>query len=87
VSFLIESIGIALFGGALGLGLGSLVHGTTATSIVSSGQGGGKSVVLTLMVDGNIVAAAMLFSLVMGALGGLLPSLSAMRQRPLESLR
>jgi putative ABC transport system permease protein len=87
VSFLIESIGIALLGGAIGLGLGSLVHGTTATSIVSSGQGGGKSVVLMLTVDGNIVVIALLFALIMGSLGGLLPSLSAMRQRPLESLR
>jgi ABC-type lipoprotein release transport system permease subunit len=87
VSFFLESIGIALVGGLIGLGLGSLVHGTTATSIVSSGQGGGKSVILQLTVDGNTVLFAVLFSLIMGALGGLVPSLSAMRVRPLESLR
>jgi ABC-type antimicrobial peptide transport system permease subunit len=87
VSFFLESLVIALLGGLIGLGLGSLVHGTSATSIVSRGQGGGKSIVLQLTVDANTIAVAVLFSLVMGALGGLLPSLSAMRQRPLESLR
>ncbi len=87
VSFFLESLAIALLGGLVGLALGSLVHGTTATSIVSSGQGGGKSIVLQLTVDANTVAVGLLFSLIMGALGGLVPSLSAMRLRPLESLR
>jgi ABC-type lipoprotein release transport system permease subunit len=87
VSFFLESIGIALVGGLLGLALGSLVDGTTATSIVSRGQGGGKSVILQLTVDANAVLLAVLFSLIMGALGGLFPALSAMRQRPLEALR
>jgi ABC-type lipoprotein release transport system permease subunit len=87
VSFFLESLGVALLGGLLGLGLGSLVHGTTATSIVSSGQGGGKSIVLTLTVDANTVAIVLIFSLVLGAVGGLVPSLSAMRQRPLEAVR
>jgi putative ABC transport system permease protein len=87
VSFFLEAIGIALVGGLIGLALGSLVHGTTATSIVSSGQGGGKSIILTLTVDANTVLVAVLFSLIMGTVGGLFPSLSAMRLRPLESLR
>ncbi len=87
VSFFLESIGIALAGGLLGLALGALCDGATATSIVSRGQGGGKSVVLQLTVDANVVLWAVLFSLIMGALGGLFPALSAMRQRPLESLR
>ena len=87
VSFFLEAVAIALLGGLLGLGLGSLVHGATATSIVSSGQGGGKSIVLTMTVDANTVMVALLFSLAMGTLGGLFPSLAAMRLRPLESLR
>ena len=46
-----------------------------------------KSVILQLTVDANAVLWAVLFSLVMGAIGGLFPALSAMRQRPLEALR
>jgi putative ABC transport system permease protein len=87
VSFFLEAIGIALVGGLVGLALGSLAHGMTATSIASSGQGGGKSIILTLTVDANTVLVAVLFSLIMGTVGGLFPSLSAMRLRPLESLR
>ena len=42
--------------------------------------------VLKLVVDANILLGV-LFSLVMGCVGGLLPALSAMRLKPLESLR
>jgi putative ABC transport system permease protein len=87
VSFFLEAMVLALVGGLLGCALGYLANGWTASSIVSSGQGGGKSVVLKLVVDANILAAGMLFTLCMGAIGGLLPSLTAMRLRPLESLR
>jgi putative ABC transport system permease protein len=87
VSFLLESLVLALVGGLVGCALGYLANGWTASSIVGSGQGGGKSVVLKLVVDANILAAGLLLTLVMGGLGGLLPALSAMRQKPLESLR
>jgi hypothetical protein len=87
VSFLLESLVIALVGGLLGCALGCLANGWTASSIVGSGQGGGKSVVLKLVVDGNILATGVLLTLLMGALGGLLPALSAMRLKPLDSLR
>jgi ABC-type antimicrobial peptide transport system permease subunit len=88
VSFLLESVVLALLGGLLGCALGFLIEGQTASSIVSSGQGGGgKSVVLRLIVDGNILAMALLFTLAMGLVGGFFPSLSAMRLRPLESLK
>ncbi|HZT79529.1 MAG TPA: ABC transporter permease, partial [Gemmataceae bacterium] len=89
VSFFLETLLIALIGGLLGLAVGYVfADGRTATSVVSSGQGGaGKSVVLRMLVDGNILAAGLLFTLVMGALGGLLPSLSAMRLKPLDALR
>ncbi len=86
VSFLLESLAIALVGGLLGCALGSLSHGWTATSIVA-GQGGGKSVVLQLTVDANVIATGILLTLVMGLLGGLLPALAAMRLRPLEALK
>ncbi|MCE9524728.1 MAG: ABC transporter permease, partial [Planctomycetales bacterium] len=79
---------IGLIGGLLGLGLGMLCDGVTATSIVSSGPGGGKSVVLRLTVDGQILAVGLLLTVAMGVIGGLFPALlSAVRLKPLEALR
>jgi ABC-type lipoprotein release transport system permease subunit len=88
VSFFLEALLIALIGGLLGCFLGWLCDGWSATSIVTGGQGQfGKTIVLRLTVDASILATGIVFTLFMGALGGLLPSLSAMRLRPLESLR
>jgi ABC-type lipoprotein release transport system permease subunit len=87
VSFFLEALFLALVGGLLGCAIGSLSNGLTATSIVGSGGGGGKSVVLKLIVDMKILAAGMIISLAMGTIGGLIPALFAMRVRPLESLR
>jgi ABC-type lipoprotein release transport system permease subunit len=88
VSFLLESLAIALLGGALGCLLGYLVaDGRKASSIVSSGPGGGRFVALTMNVDWNIALVGMLFALVMGRLGGLVPALSAMRLKILDTLR
>jgi ABC-type antimicrobial peptide transport system permease subunit len=87
VSFFLEALLIALVGGVLGCALGSVCDGWTASSIVGSGQGGGKSVVLKLVVDGNIILGGVLFSLIMGAIGGFLPSIWAMRLKALDSLR
>ncbi len=88
VSFLLESLVLALIGGILGCAAGSLCHGWTATSIIGSGQGGfGKTVVLRLAVDANTLAAGLLLTVLMGVIGGLIPALSAMRLKPLESLR
>jgi ABC-type antimicrobial peptide transport system permease subunit len=88
VSFLLESMLIAILGGLLGCGLGYLTDGLSASSTLASAPGGGgRSVMLRLVVDGNTLAAGMLFTLAMGTLGGLIPSLAAMRLKPLESLR
>jgi ABC-type lipoprotein release transport system permease subunit len=87
VSFLLESLVIALIGGLLGCAIGYLADGWTARSVVSSGPGGGKSVVLQMVVSPEILMTGLLLSLGMGALGGFLPALSAMRLRALESLR
>ena len=82
VSFLLESLVIALIGGVIGCALGSLANGWTATTLLNR-----KGVVLTLAVDADTLAIGLLFTLSMGALGGLVPSLSAMRVKPLEALR
>ena len=87
ISFMIESLAIALAGGLLGCLLGYLANGFEAASTLSGGQGGGKSVTLTMQVDFQIIATGLLFTLVMGRLGGLVPALSAMRMEILDSLR
>ena len=87
VSFLLESLLIALVGGGLGCLLGSLVDGWSATSVVANGPGGGKFVVLKLVVDAPIIASGLLLTLAMGILGGLFPAIWAVRLKPLEVLR
>ena len=87
ISFFLESLFIAIIGGALGCAVGYLADGVQATSVVSSGQGSGKTITLQLLVTSQILMTGMLLALGMGALGGLIPSLTAMRLRPLESMR
>ncbi len=87
ISFMIESLAIALVGGLAGCLLGYLANGFEAASTLSGGQGGGKTVTLTMQVDFQIIATGLLFTLVMGRLGGLVPALSAMRMEILDSLR
>ena len=87
ISFMLESLAIAFVGGLIGCLLGYLANGFEARSTLSSGPGGGKSVSLKMIVDYQTMAAGMLFTLVMGRLGGLVPALSAMRMEILDSLR
>jgi ABC-type antimicrobial peptide transport system permease subunit len=89
VSFLLESLTIAFLGGALGCLVAFLAaDGRTTTSNLQGGGGmGGKSFALTIDVDAQVVAMGLLFTLVMGRLGGLVPALSAMRIKVLDSLR
>jgi hypothetical protein len=87
LSFLVESLLIAALGGLVGCALGYLANGVTTNSVVETSGGGMKRVAFRMVVDDNTLAAAVLFILVMGFLGGLLPALSAMRLKPLESLR
>jgi ABC-type lipoprotein release transport system permease subunit len=87
VSFLLESVVIALVGGLLGCACGSLCDGFTANSIVGSGAGGGKFVVLRLVVDANTIALGILLAVAMGFLGGFVPAVSAVRLKALDALR
>jgi ABC-type antimicrobial peptide transport system permease subunit len=90
VSFLLESLAVAAVGGAVGCVLTYLLaDGRSSMSNLSSGGGGpgGKTVALTIDVNAEVIALGMLFALAMGRLGGLVPALSAMRLKILESLR
>ena len=78
---------IALIGAVLGCAIGWVVNGVTVTSVVGSGQGGGKTVVLKMLVDSGIMAKGVLLGLAMGFAGGLLPAAGAMRLKPLEAVR
>jgi hypothetical protein len=87
VSFLVESLLIAALGGLFGCALGYLANGVTTNSVVDTNGGGIKRVAFRMVVDNTTLAAAVLFTLAMGLLGGLLPAWSAMRLKPLEALR
>jgi len=87
VSFFLESLLLALIGGAIGCALGFLANGASATSQLNAGMGGGKIVMLKLVVSWRVVGEALGFSLLMGCVGGLLPALSAIRLKALDSLR
>ncbi|MFO0880461.1 MAG: FtsX-like permease family protein [Gemmataceae bacterium] len=87
VAFFLEAVMLAFVGGIIGCALGSLVNGWSASSIIASGPGGGKSVVLKMIVDGPTLAWGMFFALAMGCIGGLVPALSAMRLKPLDAVR
>jgi putative ABC transport system permease protein len=86
-SFLVESLCLALLGGALGCFIGTFANGITVKSIVGGGVGGGKMVTLDMVVSGDIIAVGLTVALVIGAIGGLLPAISAMLVKPLYSLR
>ncbi|GIW93335.1 MAG: membrane protein [Pirellulaceae bacterium] len=86
VAFLTESLMIAVAGGVVGIALGCLSHGWTANSVVG-GQGGGKFVVLRLMIDADTIALGLLLTVATGILGGLMPALRAMRMSALDALR
>ena len=77
LSFQLESLLIAILGGVLGCAIAYVCfEGRTATSIMSAGQGGGKSVVLRLTFDFWVLFSGMVFSILMGAVGGFFPSWS-----------
>jgi ABC-type antimicrobial peptide transport system permease subunit len=89
VSFMIESLAIALAGGLAGCLIAWLfVDGRSSTSTLSGGGGGGgKNFAITISVSLEVMALGLLFAMMMGRLGGLVPALSAMRAKILDTLR
>lgn len=83
-SFLLESVMVAVLGGVLGCILALPVHGiATGTFNWSTFAEVGFEFRITL----GLLGAGMLFALIMGVLGGLLPARMASRQPVLDSLR
>ncbi|MFO0944406.1 MAG: ABC transporter permease [Planctomycetota bacterium] len=82
LSFLLESLLIAMIGGMLGAGIGYLTNGLTQSAGI-----GARQVEFAFTVDGEMLLGAAIFSFIMGVLGGIIPALSAMRIKPLEALR
>ncbi len=84
VSILIESLMLAFAGGLLGcllsLPLNGLATGTFNWATFAE-------VAFEFQITGNLLLAGMVFALVMGALGGMLPARWAARQPLLEALR
>jgi ABC-type antimicrobial peptide transport system permease subunit len=84
VSFLLESVLLAFVGGLLGcalsLPLNGLATGTFNWSTFAE-------VAFEFQITGSLLLAGMIFALVMGALGGLLPARWAARQPLLDALR
>ena len=84
VSFMIESILLALLGGALGcafsLPLNGLATGTLSWNSFTE-------VAFEFRITGELLAKGMTFALVMGVLGGLLPARLAARKPVLDALR
>jgi putative ABC transport system permease protein len=83
-SFLIEALILAFIGGAIGcilsLPLNGLATGTFNWASFAE-------VAFEFQITKELILAGMIFSLVMGALGGLLPARLAARQPLLEALR
>jgi ABC-type antimicrobial peptide transport system permease subunit len=82
VSFFLEAILLSIIGGVIGCVIGYFCNGISATSQMAN-----KSVMLKLVVDYRILGCGLAFSVLMGCLGGLLPALSAIRLKMLDSLR
>lgn len=82
LSFLTESLLIALIGGCLGAALGYATNGITQNTDI-----GARQVQFAFHVDGRTLLLACAFAVIMGVVGGLFPALSAMRIKPIEALR
>lgn len=89
VSFLVESLLLAIIGGAIGIGTAYLLtNGLEQVGVLNSGGGGGgKTVVFKLTITPWVIGVGASFTLLMGLIGGLIPAFTAMRMKVLDTLR
>jgi putative ABC transport system permease protein len=84
MAFLVESIALALIGGVLGCALALPVHGlSTGTTNFSSFS----EVAFKFKITPALLVGGLIFSAVMGAVGGLLPAIRAARIPVARALR
>ncbi len=81
-SFLLEALLIALIGGLLGTAIGYSVNGLSINASLSA-----KAVALAFTIDAQTMLIGMVFTILLGVIGGILPAMSAMQIDPLQSLR
>jgi len=84
LAFLIESLLLSLGGGAVGLALASLLQFLTISTL---NFGSFSELAFSFALSPQIVAQALGFSLLMGLLGGFLPSVRAARLNIIQALR
>ncbi len=82
VIFLLESGILGLIGGVLGVTLGSLIALGIGAAAVQAGFG-----LLVIEIEWPVVMGAILFSIIVGAMSGLLPSRQASQLKPIDALR
>ena len=83
-SFLLESVLLSLVGGVLGCLLSLPLNGVATGTI---GWSTFAEVAFEFRITGELLARGMVFALVMGILGGLLPARLAARKPVLDALR
>ena len=84
LAFLIESIILSVGGGAVGVGLASLLQFFTISTL---NFGSFSELAFSFALSPQIIAQSLGFSLLMGLLGGFLPSVRAARLNIIQALR
>ncbi|HWU87596.1 MAG TPA: FtsX-like permease family protein [Kofleriaceae bacterium] len=83
-SFVLEAIFLSLLGGAVGLASAMLL---SLKSIRTMNFQTFSDIVISFQPTSGIVIGALVFSVVMGLLGGLIPAIRASRVSPVEAMR
>jgi ABC-type lipoprotein release transport system permease subunit len=83
-AFLVESLLLALIGGAAGLALASLM---SFIRVSTTNFGTFSELGFGFVISPGVVVSALVFALVMGIIGGFLPSVRAARLKILDALR
>jgi putative ABC transport system permease protein len=84
LAFLIESIVLSVGGGAVGVGLASILQFFTISTL---NFGSFSELAFSFALSPQIIAQSLTFSLLMGLLGGFLPSVRAARLNIIQALR
>jgi ABC-type antimicrobial peptide transport system permease subunit len=83
-AFLIESLLLAVFGGLVGLVAASFL---TAITVSTTNFQSFSELAFEFTLTPTIVIAALVFSLLMGFVGGFLPAIKASRMKIVDALR